>query len=208
EVARREAAARSRRRKNVERALAHLEEARVNTIHGFCADLLRERPVEAEVDPQFQVMTEPESERLYAEAFNLWLQEQLENPPEGVRRSLRRESSFRPDDSPIARLRKAGWDLVSWRDFPAPWQRTVFAREPTIDSLVSELHIFADLTERCTNPGRDGFYWTTHQARQLSADIRTMEAVRPRDYDGLEAKLIRLGSDRDFGRLKGYGRQY
>ena len=32
---------------NLERALAHLEEARVSTIHGFCADLLRERPVEA-----------------------------------------------------------------------------------------------------------------------------------------------------------------
>ena len=31
-------------------ALAKLEEAHVNTIHGFCADLLRERPVEARVD--------------------------------------------------------------------------------------------------------------------------------------------------------------
>src|SRR5438270_12978449 len=34
-------------RGRLEHALETLEEAHVNTIHGFCADLLRERPVEA-----------------------------------------------------------------------------------------------------------------------------------------------------------------
>ena len=34
-------------RQRLERALETLEEAHVNTIHGFCAELLRERPVEA-----------------------------------------------------------------------------------------------------------------------------------------------------------------
>ena len=32
-------------------AVQNLEEAHVSTIHGFCADLLRERPVEAAIDP-------------------------------------------------------------------------------------------------------------------------------------------------------------
>ena len=82
EQSRQQAADGSPQRKNLDRALARLEEARVNTIHGFCADLLRERPVEAGVDPRFQVMTEAEAERLYEEGFNLWLQERLENPPE------------------------------------------------------------------------------------------------------------------------------
>ena len=35
----------------LEDAVQNLEEAHVSTIHGFCADLLRERPVEAQVDP-------------------------------------------------------------------------------------------------------------------------------------------------------------
>ena len=39
-----------------ERALSHLEEAHVSTIHTFCADLLRERPVEARIDPLFVVL--------------------------------------------------------------------------------------------------------------------------------------------------------
>ena len=60
-----------------------LEEAHVSTIHGFCADLLRERPVEAGVDPLFEVLTESASARLFDEAFGRWLQEQLADPPEG-----------------------------------------------------------------------------------------------------------------------------
>src|SRR6185295_11929276 len=62
-------------RRRLEHALETLEEAHVNTIHGFCADLLRERPVEARVDPLFSVLTEPQSDRLYARAFRAWLQE-------------------------------------------------------------------------------------------------------------------------------------
>src|SRR6266850_3366025 len=77
----------------LEDALKSLEEAHVNTIHGFCADLLRERPVEARVDPLFTVLTEPQADRLYGRAFRAWLQESLDDPPEGLRRALRRSSA-------------------------------------------------------------------------------------------------------------------
>src|SRR5213076_1294299 len=102
----------------LERALATLEEAHVNTIHGFCAELLRERPVEASVDPLFAVLTEPQADRLYTRAFRAWLQTSLEQPPEGLRRALRRTSapSFQGGDSggPIDRLRSAGRTLAEW----------------------------------------------------------------------------------------------
>ena len=75
ERARHGAEAGSPRHRNLEKALARLEEARVGTIHGFCADLLRERSIEAGIDPRFESMTEAEAERLYGEAFQLWLQE-------------------------------------------------------------------------------------------------------------------------------------
>src|SRR3954470_19183995 len=63
----------------IERAIQNLEEAHVSTIHGFCADLLRERPVEARVDPLFRVLTEGQAERLFGDAFQGWLQGQLED---------------------------------------------------------------------------------------------------------------------------------
>ena len=77
-------------------AIQRLEEAHVSTIHGFCADLLRERPVEAGIDPLFEVLTEPRAERIFDEAFRVWLGERLEDPPEGVRRALRRSARRTP----------------------------------------------------------------------------------------------------------------
>src|SRR5437868_14914003 len=77
----------------LEEALKTLEEAHVNTIHGFCAELLRERPVEACVDPLFAVLTEPQADRLFDRAFGRWLQATLQDPPEGVKRALRRTSA-------------------------------------------------------------------------------------------------------------------
>ena len=104
-------------------AVQNLEEAHVSTIHGFCADLLRERPVEAAIDPLFRVLTEGQAQRLFDEAFAAWFQETLAQPPEGVRRSLRRSSrGIRSgevdEDGPMERLRRAGFSLTEWRDFP------------------------------------------------------------------------------------------
>ena len=48
------------RRRNLDAALSALEACFVGTIHAFCARLLRERPVEAGVDPGFREMDEPE----------------------------------------------------------------------------------------------------------------------------------------------------
>src|SRR5581483_3276129 len=45
-------------RARLDAALPQLEEARVGTIHSFCADLLRERPLAAGVDPLFEVAAE------------------------------------------------------------------------------------------------------------------------------------------------------
>jgi ATP-dependent exoDNAse (exonuclease V) beta subunit len=208
EEARHKAPAPGATRGHLENALARLEEARVNTIHGFCADLLRERPVEARVDPQFRVLTEAEAERLYTEAFDRWLQERLEDPPEGLRRSLRRKTAA-ADDGPAQRLRQAGWTLAAWRDFPAPWRRAPFGREARVDDLVRQVHDFADLTGNCGKPEKDGLYKDTAAVRRLSEDISRTEAVNERDYDGLEAALIGLGQDRDFRRPRsGYGEFY
>jgi ATP-dependent helicase/nuclease subunit A len=48
-------------RLRIDAALSHLDSAFVGTIHAFCARLLRERPVEAGVDPGFSEMDEPEN---------------------------------------------------------------------------------------------------------------------------------------------------
>ncbi len=189
----------------LEDAIARLEEAQVNTIHGFCVDLLRERPVEAGVDPRFDVLSEPEARGLFARACDLWLEELLGDPPDGVRRALRRRPSAvsfdadAADDSPSDRLRAAAWQLAEWRDFEAPYRRAAFEREALVDGLVEELCGFADRTEQAADR-RDRLYLDTRPARLTAQAIRQREAMQPRrDYDGIESQLVELAVDRDFG---------
>ena len=104
------------------RALAELEVARIGTIHAFCADLLRERPVEARVDPLFEVAAEDERERLFDEAFERWFQAASPIRREGVRRILRRRARDRDAQGPRTCCAR-GLGLVEQRDFDAPWRR-------------------------------------------------------------------------------------
>jgi ATP-dependent exoDNAse (exonuclease V) beta subunit len=198
-------------RARLDAALEKLEEAHVNTIHGFCADLLRERPVEARVDPLFAVLTEPQANRLYDRAFRAWLQDALREPSEGLRRALRRTAAASfggGDDGPIDRLRNAGRALAEWRDFPEPWRRPPLAREREIDRLVAELHRLAGLTAAASSR-RDNLFVDTDGVRRLSRQITLEESFDRRDYDGWEARLVDLVRDRGFSRTrKGSGYKF
>ncbi|MFI5076880.1 MAG: UvrD-helicase domain-containing protein, partial [Vicinamibacteria bacterium] len=195
-------------RQALDDALSSLEEAQIGTIHGFCADLLKEYPVEAGVDPLFVVLTEDQARRRYDEAFASWFQAALEVMPEGVRRSLRRSS--RPGaggeadaDGPVDRLRTAGWNLAEWRDFPASWTRPDFARDTEIDRLTSCVRTFAAITREASSL-RDPLYLDTAPARRASDELPML--IDAGDIDGAEALLIDLSRDRDFRRArKGYG---
>jgi len=214
EEAREESESRSAERDRLDRALGRLEEAQVSTIHGFCADLLRERPVEARIDPLFTVLTEAQAARMYDEAFHLWLESQLADPADGVKRSLRRPAfggfgaQAEVGDGPVDRLRRAGWELIQWRDFDGEWQRPPFDRGARVDELVQLLNGFTDLLEP---PGdaRDTLYTDCWAARKLADEIRRTESVAARDYDRLEAGLIELSRNRNFKEArKGSGKNY
>ena len=198
------------RRVRLDDALTGLEQAHISTIHGFCADLLRERPVEACIDPLFQVLTEAASARMFDEGFGRWLQEQLSEPPEGVRRALRR-TAFGGGEGPVDRLRKAAWDLAQWRDFTGDWTRNPFNREKEIDETVALLHDVAGLT-RDPSSRNDPLCTSTEPARRLSEEIGLLQEfgdAGPGDYDGWEAGLVDLSRDRALANVRhGRGAMY
>jgi ATP-dependent exoDNAse (exonuclease V) beta subunit len=176
-------------RARLDGALAELEEARIGTIHGFCGDLLRERAVEAKVDPQFEVAAEEEKERLYGESFERWFQAILANPPEGVRRILRRRSRDRDALGPRLVLKRAGADLIEQRDFDGPWRRDPFDRERAIDAVVERLSKLAGYVAQA-DAKDDYLVQNLAHVRRFVTELRGKEAVRGSlDYDGLEAEL-------------------
>ena len=189
-------------KKSLTGALPLLEEAHIGTIHSFCGDLLRERPVEAGIDPLFEVASEDTSRPLFEMAFDHWFEAQLANPSDAVRRILRRRtrreySPGRPatlarrrsGEGPRRRLRSAASELVERRDFPAPWRHDPgFDRNAAIDALIDEMKELALWADR-----GDPKQWFTRSLLDLKhivADMTRAEEDTGRDYDGIEARLF------------------
>lgn len=187
------------RKPALEDALQRLEEASIGTIHSFCAQILRERPVEARVDPDFQELTDQESHRLYQKSFRRWLEKGLAKSSPGLRRAFARLAWRDSWDQspPIEQLMWAGKKLVEWRDYPAPWLRDTFDRDEEIRTLV---RLARELAEMSANPRRvtDYLYRNLAPVRALAGWIDKAESAGPRDYDTLEGLLLKLG--RDLGR--------
>lgn len=191
-------------------AVHDFEEAHISTIHTFCADLLRERPVEARVDPAFAVLTDSQADLLFDEVFTAWLHEQLGKPDEGVRRSLRRPVKWRfdedGDDGPIERLRMAARSLREWRDHDAPWRRPSYDRQASIKSLIAQLKAFADLSAKPIKRD-DKFSVSVAPARTTSQEIERQrrmvgDMVPDNVWDGWEAALVALADHREFANPK------
>src|SRR5262249_38331555 len=87
----------------LEDALARLEEAHIGTIHSFCAEILRQRPVEADLPPGFEEVDETQASRIYARAFDTWIQRRLQEMPPPLKRALSRISMTRAraDEQPL-----------------------------------------------------------------------------------------------------------
>ena len=195
----------------LDKAVRELEEARVGTIHSFCSDLLREHPVEAGIDPLFEVAPEDVTHPLFEIAFERWFEQQLANPGEAVRRILRRVPRREfggkrtatlarrpPDTGPKPMLRRAVLDLIKERDFTAKWKSFEgFERDKEIDELILEIQELGESSDS-GNPEQ----WLTKSLaflKKFYSEVTRVEALgRPRDYDGIEARL--------FGLLGAWGR--
>lgn len=99
---------------NLERALANIEQAFIGTIHSFCARLLRERPIEANVDLAFEEVDEEDDVRLRREAWEAFTAGLLVEDADGLRGRLDR-LGLRPEDLEETFLRFADFpDVDAW----------------------------------------------------------------------------------------------
>jgi len=194
----------------LESAIAHLEEARVGTIHSFCADLLRERPVEAGVDPDFRELAEGEQERLFRRAFRNWLEAKLSEASTVVRRALERLAQGEPEtsgQSPTEALYVATREFAEYRDYDRPWEQRPFSREEEIERLLDEAVVLAELSTRCTDRN-DNLFVALEPVREFAEYIHRERATGARfDSDRWEARLLRLARQLKKGG-KGAGKEF
>jgi ATP-dependent exoDNAse (exonuclease V) beta subunit len=141
-------------------ALADLEGMSVSTIHAFCADLIRERPVEAGVEPGFAVADELGASLILEEAWEAWLAEQMSGESPAIRRAVESGIPFEAAgrrESPVFSL---ACELIEQRDafsvglVETPWTDARFAEE--IKALRKQIAALAEARRQdCVKPETD-----------------------------------------------------
>src|SRR5689334_14734110 len=155
-------------------AARSLDRAFIGTIHAFCAQLLRRRPVEARVDPVFQELSQPDALRVFGRVFRRWIERKLAAPSPALACALARLAarSERSEGEPLDELRKAAWNLTEWRDFDEPWGRRPFDREACLGALVQQA---------------DG----VRQVRAVTEFVQRARRLQA-EPDRIEAEILRL----------------
>ncbi len=135
------------RRRRLAEGARGLYRARIETIHSFATSLLRERPVEAGLDPEFRTLTGLEGDLLFDDFFRAWLAELLaaDHPevtvalnlgmgPDELREAalLVHEHRYLLPLEPFSGDEADGSEVVRW-----------------LDAYLEEVEAIA---ERCTNP--------------------------------------------------------
>lgn len=174
-------------RERLSTAAQTLDRASIGTIHGFCAKLLRHRPVEACVDPSFEELAQPDALAVFARVFRRWIERRLSAPSPSLRRALARLTWLEEKDAgePLDLLRSAAWCLAEWRDFDAPWESRSFDREREIDSLLAD-------AAASLPPRRPFGKYELQPMADLVERAARADAAGRRDYDMLESDLLRL----------------
>ncbi len=194
-------------RAHLDASLAELEAAHIGTIHGFCADLLRERPVEACVDPLFEVADDEGRQRMVEACFDPWFEAQLASPLPSIERVMRRRARERDSVGPRGVLSGAVSALIEQRDFDAPWERVAFDRQGAIDAVLGDLRKLAEMAPLADY--KDS--WLAKGLAEIARffdELDRREAIRgERDHDRLEADLRSLSRHKLWG-WKGSGRYY
>jgi ATP-dependent helicase/nuclease subunit A len=70
-------------------AISDLETAAISTFHAFAVALLKERPVEAELDPRFSTLDETQSDLLFREIWEPWIHRAIDARHPTLERALR-----------------------------------------------------------------------------------------------------------------------
>jgi ATP-dependent exoDNAse (exonuclease V) beta subunit len=181
------AASDSETRARLAGAARSLDRAFIGTIHAFCAQLLRRRPVEAGVDPEFQELAQPDAMRVFGRVFRTWIEKRLADPSPALTRVFARLSwrEERDGASPLDALRLAAWSLAEWRDFDASWEQRAFDRDGHLAELIAKAETAVDLRARSGRRFRDGLQPLAEfalRAQKLDPNLAESELLRlPRE---------------------------
>jgi ATP-dependent exoDNAse (exonuclease V) beta subunit len=108
-------------------ALRDLETASISTFHSFAVSLLKERPIEAGLDPRFTALDEIRSELFFREVWESWISEALSERTPVLEKALRHGFNLGVLQNVAGILRSNG-----------PAVRTLHCESPATDEQIQE----------------------------------------------------------------------
>lgn len=157
--------------RHITQALADLERAPISTIHSFCAGLLRERPIEAAIDPNFESLDEMGLDLLFQEAWDQWLRQEIEKKSPPLRRALALGLSLDTMNSLVRRIYE-NRDLIA----PSPYPRPLYDLDSFFQELRAGIEKAWRLSEKCLRPEEDAGY---QGIRALREEVLDADPVSP-----------------------------
>ena len=186
-------------RRRLRSALDGFERAFAGTIHSFCARLLRERPVEAGVDPGFEELDPREEGSLRREAWERHIDRESEGPSDRLGRL--EELGIDP-----GHLYPAFETLVDYPEVEVPREPVP---APDLGLAVERARAFVDraldlIPDQPVEGRYDGMQTTLFAARSFlrNRDLETPAARAEflKLFDGGTGCTLKLWGDRDVGR--------
>ncbi len=149
----------------IRRSIESLDRASVGTIHSFAASLLRERPVEADVDPRFTVADGLTATMLMEETWDAWIERETAARAEPLSRALRLGATMK-------HLRQLAFRIAEHPDVPlAPSPGEGVSLADARDRLVEAIAGMTKLSSSCLRRDDRGLL----QIRDLEAAVESLK---------------------------------
>lgn len=174
-------------------AIYGLERMQVTTIHSFCASLLRERPVEARLDPNFEVADELTASLLQAEVWEEWLAREMDQVHPDLRRAVLLGMRDR-------QLEKLGGVMLNHRDvldyLPSPDSNRMGPADPFVRFMKDRLKELNDLRNQCRDE-KDPAFQKIEELNQQALELESFTSEEERET--FIFQKISIGSTKKLG---------
>ncbi|MEI9477434.1 MAG: UvrD-helicase domain-containing protein, partial [Deltaproteobacteria bacterium] len=176
----------------VSEAIFDLERMQVTTIHSFCGSLLRERPVEAGLDPNFEVADALTSSLVQAEVWEEWLERQMDANDPALRRAVLIGITTK-------QIREMSQSLLSNHDVlqclpspPSP-EEVEKATEQFIKSFQKGVRSLIHLKKYCKNPDDDK---AALKVDQLNEQFLKLQSLPREEKEFFVFREVTIGSSK------------
>lgn len=130
-----------------------LERAQITTIHGLCSRILRENPVEAQLDPAFAVADDFTASDYIAQCVQSFIRSSLEQPELRLLLGVYGVNSF---VNQLNALLPNLADIAAEEDLTAPYRESAASAASLSDKLLLVVQELVDRREQLTKPKSKG----------------------------------------------------